>query len=161
MKKSLMILAAAASMAAPAFAQSNVTLYGRVNTTLEFQKDGAADRVTALNNNSSRWGIRGSEDLGGGLKANFVLESGFNSDTGNAPAPFFGRQSSVELSSASMGAVRLGNWLPGSYFATADWVSNHNHDTGRSSDALFSGVSFLVRQNKIGYFTPTIGGFNG
>lgn len=53
-----------------AFAQSSVTLYGRVNTTFEHQKDGDVSK-TGLFNNSSRFGFKGQEDLGGGLMAGF------------------------------------------------------------------------------------------
>lgn len=148
------------------FAQSSVTLYGRVNTTVERQKDGGVS-TTGLFNNASRFGIRGTEDLGGGLKAGFALESGFNSDTGAASGwthatngMSFARQSEVNLS-GGFGMLRLGNFIPESYFATADYVSMHNHDTGSSSDALyydpvwFGGMS---TKNKIGYRTPSLGG---
>jgi hypothetical protein len=58
-------------------------------------------------------------------------------DTGVSASPFFGRQSEVNLSGA-FGTVRLGRWISESYFATADYVSMHNHDTGSSSDALYA-----------------------
>ena len=73
-----------------AFAQSSVTLYGRVNTTVERQKDGDVSK-TGLFNNNSRFGFKGQEDLGGGLKAGFQLESGFDSSSGASAARFFGR----------------------------------------------------------------------
>ncbi|MDP0995736.1 porin, partial [Klebsiella pneumoniae] len=78
--------------------------WGRINTSVESQKTGSADRVVKLQNNSSRLGVRGTEDLGGGLKAAFNLEHGFNSDTGSlqtfgSPAnTFWSRQANVELS---------------------------------------------------------------
>ena len=148
----LAVLALLGSTAA--FAQSSVTLYGRVNTTVERQEVGNV-KTTGLFNNASRFGFKGTEDLGGGLKAGFQLESGFNSDTGASAATFFGRQSEVNLS-GGFGTVRLGNFFPESYYATADYVSMHNHDTGSSSDALYAGVMRDV--NKIGYRTPTFGG---
>ncbi len=150
----LAVLALLGSTAA--FAQSSVTLYGRVNTTVERQEVGNV-KTTGLFNNSSRFGFKGTEDLGGGLKAGFQLESGFKSDTGAStdPKAFFGRQSEVNLS-GGFGAVRLGNFTAESYYATADYVSMHNHDTGSSSDALYAGVMRDV--NKIGYRTPTFGG---
>ena len=137
-----------------AFAQSSVTLYGRVNTTVERQEVGDA-KTTGLFNNSSRFGFKGSEDLGGGLKAGFQLESGFNSDTGASATTFFGRQSEVNLS-GGFGAVRLGRFTAESYYATADYVSMHNHDTGSSSDAFYAYV--MPDANKIAYRTPTFGG---
>ncbi len=138
-----------------AMAQSSVTLYGRVNTTVEHQKSGNAS-VTGMFNNASRWGIRGTEDLGGGLKAGFALESGFASDTGVVAGPFFGRQSEVNLSS-NLGMLRLGNFISESYYATADYISMHNHDTGSSADMLYSYV--MRNTNKLGYRLPAFGGF--
>ena len=154
----LALLAVVGSSAA--LAQSSVTLYGRVNTTVEHQKTGDVS-VNKMVNNSSRFGFRGVEDLGGGLKAGFVLESGFASDTGASDPTFFGRQSELNLS-GNFGMLRLGNFFPESYFASADYVSMHNHDTGTSSDALyFDPVWFgpLGTKNKVSYRTPDFGGF--
>ncbi|MGI4779217.1 MAG: porin [Janthinobacterium lividum] len=138
-----------------ASAQSSVTLYGRVNTTVERQKIGD-DTVTGLFNNSSRFGFTGSEDMGGGLRAGFALESGFASDTGVSSSTFFGRRSEVNLS-GGFGTVRMGRWFAESYYATADYVSLHNHDTGSSSDALYA---YVMRDtNKIAYRTPSFGNF--
>ena len=148
----LAVLALLGSTAA--FAQSSVTLYGRVNTTVERQEVGNV-KTTGLFNNASRFGFKGTEDLGGGLKAGFQLESGFNSDTGASAATFFGRQSEVNLS-GGFGAVRLGRFIAESYYATADYVSMHNHDTGSSSDAFYAYV--MPDANKIAYRTPTFGG---
>ena len=161
MKKIALVAALAAVSAAPAFAQSSVTLWGRLNTSVESQKVGSADRKTVVQNNSSRLGLRGTEDLGGGLKAGFNLEHGLDSDTGAASGgtTFWSRQANVELSGA-FGTVRLGTWFPDSYFSTVDRTSNHNHDTGTSSDALFSSFAFGARTNKVGYFSPTVGNFN-
>ena len=137
-----------------AFAQSSVTLYGRVNTTFEHQKEGNVSK-TGLFNNSSRFGFKGQEDLGGGLMAGFQLESGFDSSTGATSSTFFGRQSEVNLA-GGFGMLRLGNFTSESYYATADFISNHNHDTGSSSDALYA---YPARDaNKIAYRTPSFGG---
>lgn len=156
--KKIALVAALAAISASAFAQSSVTLYGRINTTVESQKDGTADRKAVVANNSSRFGLKGAEDLGGGLKASFTLESGLNSDDGKAAATFWGREAWVQLA-GSFGAVRLGNFTPESYFATADYVSMHNHDTGSSSDRLYSFATYRS-SNKIGYFTPSYNGFS-
>nr|WP_296017669.1 porin [uncultured Acidovorax sp.] len=137
-----------------ALAQSSVTLYGRVNTTFEHQKEGNVSK-TGLFNNSSRFGFKGTEDMGGGLKAGFQLEAGFDSSSGATSSTFFGRQSEVNLS-GGFGMVRLGNFTSESYYATADFISNHNHDTGSSSDALYA---YPARDaNKIAYRTPSFGG---
>jgi predicted porin len=158
--KKIALVAALAAVAAPAFAQSTVTLWGRLNTTVESQKIGDADRKVVVQNNSSRLGFKGSEDLGGGLKVSFALEHGLNSDTGVATGgtTFWNRQSSVEISGKEWGAVRLGKWFPGSYYATADYVSNHNHDTGTSADALYA--TKFQTNNKVSYFTPNAGGLS-
>ena len=83
MQRSLIIAAALAGIGASAFAQSSVDLYGRVNVTIERQKIGNTND-TRMQNNASRFGLRGSEDLGGGLKAGFRLEHGFNINDGRA-----------------------------------------------------------------------------
>ena len=176
-KPSRLLLATLAFLGTSAvFAQSSVTLYGRVNTTVERQKDGD-DKVTGMFNNASRFGFKGTEDLGGGLKAGFQLESGFNSDNGSgsgwthpASGMSFARQSEVNLS-GGFGMIRLGNFVPESYYASADYVSLHNHDTGSSSDVLYQdpvwfGTRYapgstnqgLSTRNKIGYRTPSFGG---
>ncbi|MEO3715115.1 porin [Roseateles flavus] len=158
--KKIALVAALAAVSASAFAQSSVTLWGRMNTTVESQKFGTGDRKVVVQNNSSRIGLKGAEDLGGGLKASFALEHGLNSDTGaqTSPGAFWNREAQVQLS-GSFGAVRLGQWTHGSYFAVADYISMHNHDTGTSSDALLSYIG--GNANKVGYFTPNIDGFVG
>jgi predicted porin len=160
MYKSLTIAALAAASALPAFAQSSVTMYGRINTTIERQEfdpaNGPSDSTTSMVNNASRLGVKGSEDLGGGLRAGFQLEHGFNSDTGaQTRSTFWGRQSEVNLS-GGFGAIRLGLFTSEAYYATADYVSMHNHDTGASSDALYA---YLGRdRDKIAYASPSWGG---
>lgn len=150
----------AAAVAAPAFAQSSVTVYGRLNTTIENQKVNGGSRVWKLENNASRLGFKGVEDMGGGLKASFNLEHGLNSDNGASTGgtTFWGREAWVQLA-GSFGAVRLGRFTAESYFATADYISMHNHDTGTSSDSLYAFDPFPY-SNKVGYFTPTMGGFS-
>ena len=112
MKKSLIALAVLASTGA--MAQSSVTLYGIVDVALQSAKatNGVRQNTVASGNvNGSRFGLKGSEDLGGGLKALFVLENGFKVDTGaigggagltgitnNKPATaMFGRKAYVGL----------------------------------------------------------------
>lgn len=158
--KKIALVAALAAVSASAFAQSSVTLYGRINTTVESQKIANGDRKVVVANNSSRIGFKGQEDLGGGLKASFVLEHGLNSDDGKASgSAFWGRESYVQLG-GGFGSVRLGNWTPGSYYATSDYIGMHNHETGSSSDALYSTAGFK-KVNKVGYFTPSYAGFTG
>ncbi len=81
MKLKLSALALASMLAVPAFAQSSVTLYGRVSMGVQhLTNDGQGAKLDQ--ESSSRWGLRGTEDLGGGLKAFFQLENRFFPDTG-------------------------------------------------------------------------------
>jgi len=119
MKKSLIALAVLAASGA-AMAQSSVTLYGVADAfvgskdlnTVNAAGVVSKTRQTVIDTNglnSSRWGLRGTEDLGGGLKALFVLESGLNIDTGAATGgtTLFNRQAFVGLNSG-FGTVALG-----------------------------------------------------
>ena len=160
MKLSRLMLAAVAVCGTSAvMAQSSVTIYGRVNTTIEHQKVGK-ESVTGMYNNSSRIGFKGVEDLGNGLKAGFQLEAGFDSDDGSGPLTF-ARQSEVNLS-GNFGMVRLGNFYPESYYATSDYIGMHNHETGSSSDALYVDPAWFYgtgNGNKVAYRTPTFNNF--
>src|SRR6476469_10275210 len=95
MNKKLVAVAVAGVLAAPLAAQAqtaNVTLYGRLNLTMEAVKGNAPDpnppvsvanrTVYRVSSNSSRLGVRGSEALGGGLSAIFQIESNVSADTG-------------------------------------------------------------------------------
>jgi predicted porin len=155
MKRTLIIAALTTLAAGATLAQSSVTIYGRLNTTVEAQANNGV-KIKKLVNNSSRLGFKGTEDLGGGLKANFILEHGFGSDDGTAPAPFWGRQSELNLQ-GGFGTVRLGNFTSEAYFATSDYIGFHNHETGTSSDAFYA---YLGRNgNKVAYRSPELGGF--
>ena len=110
MKKSLVFLAVLAASSA-AMAQSNVTLYGVVDAGFTHEDNGSTsvNRLDSGMLNGSRWGLKGTEDLGSGLNALFVLESGFGTDTGAQAdaARLFNRQSFVGLS-GGFGTVKLG-----------------------------------------------------
>jgi predicted porin len=117
MQKKLIALAVAGLMSAPAFAQSNVTVYGVADAYMAFGSAGKNDLrgIQSGGLSGSRLGFKGSEDLGNGLKAVFVLEQGFSIDTGNDSdaTKQFQRQSYVGLSS-SYGTVSLGRqYAPG------------------------------------------------
>ena len=147
----LAVLATLASGAA--LAQSSVTLYGRLNVTAEHEKSGSAKATNDLKDNSSRLGFKGEEDLGGGLKAAFIIEHGFNPTNGKADdRGFWRRQSEVSLSSSKFGMVRIGNFGSEAQLATGDWVSMHNHDTGTSADRLYAYFGSDV--NKVAYRAP-------
>ncbi len=80
MKKSLLALAALTAFAGAASAQSSVTLYGRVD--LSVGKNIGSDAKFLANGSGSRFGVRGVEDLGGGLSAIFNIEHRYDADTG-------------------------------------------------------------------------------
>ncbi|WP_323121215.1 porin [Burkholderia alba] len=117
MNKTLIVAAAAASFATVAHAQSSVTLYGVLDAGITYQSNvqpapGAAGKsLWSMGSgvDQSRFGLRGSEDLGGGLKAIFTLESGFNLGNGKFQnnGGMFNRQAFVGLSS-QYGTVTLG-----------------------------------------------------
>ena len=154
MKNTLIVAAVASLAAGSALAQSSVTIYGRANVSAENQKNIAVNGTQrVLQNSASRIGFKGTEDLGGGLKAGFQLEHGFNIDDGRASqSAFWARQAEVNLSSATFGTIRMGTFTSEAYFATADYISMHNHDTGTSEDKLYA---YLGRNtNKIAYRTP-------
>ncbi|MBN3756548.1 porin [Paraburkholderia sp. Tr-20389] len=115
MKKITLAMASAALLAATgmAHAQNSVTLYGIVDTGLTYvSNDGGSKSfsMTSGNESGSRWGLKGSEDLGGGLKTVFQLENGFSSVNGKLGqgSRMFGRQAFVGLSSGTWGTVTAG-----------------------------------------------------
>ena len=116
MKKSLIAVAAFAcastTCTSAVFAQGSVTIYGLADLGVDFQHGGAAGNIKKLSSgiqNGSRLGFKGSEDLGDGASAVFVLEMGIAMDTGslNQSGRGFGRQSFVGLKSGA-GALTLG-----------------------------------------------------
>ncbi|MGF6774786.1 putative porin [Paraburkholderia sp. GAS199] len=124
MKKSLIVVAVAASFASVAHAQSSVTLYGLLDAGLTYTSNVNHGSQWSAGNggiNQSMFGLRGSEDLGGGLKAIFTLESGFNIGNGKFANNngMFNRQSFVGLSSAQFGTITLGR----QYDAAQDYLA--------------------------------------
>ena len=113
MKRSVFALTVLGTIASAANAQTSVTLYGLIDAGLTYTNNqGGAHNFQATSGavNGSRWGLRGAEDLGGGLKAIFTLENGFNIMNGKLGqgGREFGRQAFVGLSSDSAGALTLG-----------------------------------------------------
>jgi predicted porin len=124
MKKSLIVVAVAASFASVAHAQSSVTLYGLLDAGLTYTSNVAGNSKWAAGSggiNQSMFGLRGSEDLGNGLKAIFTLESGFGINNGSLGnnGGLFNRQAFVGLSSAQYGTVTLGR----QYDASQDYLA--------------------------------------
>jgi predicted porin len=122
MKKSLLALAAFGAFAGVAHAQSSVTLYGIIDEGFNINTNAGGKHLYNLSSGvlqGSRWGLRGTEDLGGGLKAVFVLENGFDVNSGKLGQGGleFGRQAYVGLSS-QFGTVTLGR----QYDSVVDYV---------------------------------------
>lgn len=174
MKKSSLALAVLSFMAATASAQSSVTLFGALDVGLARVNHGSAGSVTRLEPgavNTSRFGLRGVEDLGGGLKAGFHLESQINPDIGTAGAgaAFYNRRSTVSLI-GGWGELRLGrDYNPSSrntylfepYIGTS--FGTVLSFTMAPTATLGSGVTTALRTNNaVAYFTPSnLGGFYG
>lgn len=166
MKKSLVALAVLAASGA-SFAQSTVTLYGLADVFLGSVKAdngaGTSTTTSVLNSggvNTSRWGVKGSEDLGGGLKANFLLEQGFNMDTGavNVAGQAFSRQSYVGFS-GGFGEVKLGKvWTA---YDDVSGASNAVFDSALAPmNNVFKSTGYSGNPgNTIYYATPAMGGF--
>jgi len=160
MKKSLIALAVLASSGA-AMAQSSVTLYGVVDTSIGYVK-GQENANGMLNsgNATSRLGFRGVEDLGSGLKAEFVLEGEIAPDTGasndKGDAMNFKRQSTVGLS-GNFGQVRLGRALTASYNA----VSRYDlfGTVGLGATLAWKEGYQNRSNNMISYISPKFSGF--
>ncbi|QDZ30296.1 porin [Noviherbaspirillum sp. UKPF54] len=122
MKKSLLALTALAAIGGTAQAQSNVTIYGIMDAGVEYANNANAAkdsvwRLTSGGQNTSRFGFKGTEDLGGGLKALFQLEGGMFLDSGAGDGPLFKRQANVGLSGA-FGSVVAGR----SFTTTYDFI---------------------------------------
>ena len=167
MKKSLLALAALAVVAGTASAQSSVTIYGKVDLGLVLDSGNASGksvRVSSGVTGGSRIGFKGVEDLGGGMKASFQLETGFCADSA-AGAPnfctgsnqFMGRQAHGDLS-GSFGAIGAGRMY------SLDFLNLTTVDpfaTGLAGDTQNiigdKGTSRL--NNTVQYTTPSMGGF--
>lgn len=169
MKKNLLALAILAASGV-ASAQSTVTLYGIADVWLGSQKlpvfaggDGLSQtRIDSGGVSQNRFGFKGSEDLGGGLKANFLLEQGFNLDNGAqaTPGQMFSRQAYVGFS-GGFGEARLGkSFTPyddinGATNAAFDSVLSPNVNVWKSTDYQANPA------NTVYYASPALNGFSG
>jgi predicted porin len=161
MKKTLIALAAVAATSA-AFAQSSVTLYGVADAGIVKTTgvDTAFTSSGGMNNGTSRWGVRGVEDLGGGLKAGFNFEAGLSLADGSvnqSGGNYFSRAAYMNLM-GGFGEVRLGRTLNPSFFAAAAWeltgTANYSVVTSQFG-AVLGGIR---NSNQIAYTTPNFGG---
>ncbi|MDR5825975.1 porin [Caballeronia sp. LZ043] len=163
--RSVMILAAISAVSGGvAHAQSSVTLYGVLSTTLEFVSNSRGNHLYALSNGGMmppRWGVRGVEDLGGGNQAIFQLENGFNIDNGAMLGGMFGRQAYVGLSNTHYGTLTLGRQYEEMtntmWFATsANVFAGYGAHIGDNDNMFFTNRF----NNAVRYASPTIAGFS-
>ena len=172
MKKSLIALATLGAFAGAASAQSSVTLFGIVDANLTYVKNGDENMKSMGNSGiaTSRLGFRGQEDLGGGLKAGFWLETQLGNDDGSAgKATFFNRRSTVSLM-GGFGEVRLGRDLIPTWTGYADYDvfgtngiggADRLHQLGRAAWTDVGDVDLVRANNMVSYFLPEMGGIYG
>ena len=178
MKKSLIALAALATISGAAMAQSSVSVYGRLDASLGSEKAGASGAAQSQSQMSSgllstsRLGFRGTEDLGGGLKAIFQLETTLGVDTGAAFGAGFDRQSIVGLT-GGFGAVKLGRTetafddIRDISVGSALWDSEFSptkiaYVNSVGGVAVGHVADYSSRSsNQIRYESPNFGGFTG
>lgn len=165
MKKTILSLAVLAATSGIAFAQSNVSLYGNVDEAfVHTTKTGEASQnlISSGGISSSKFGLKGSEDLGGGLKANFQLEQSFNADDGSTDiGTAFGRYSNLGFS-GSFGEVKFG--VTGTAFDDLNGVADAAFNAtalGLVANVFESNNYSWHPGNSIYYVTPTLSGFTG
>lgn len=164
MKKTLIALAVLAASGA-AMAQSSVTMFGILDIAYANMQKTGTPTANVLQNgalNGSRWGMKGSEDLGGGLKANFKLVGGMAMDTGasSTGGVLFGREIGVGFS-GGFGEVYLGRLE--TPFDNVTGEANALWDSSFFSPAelLFQSNKYTARpNNEIYYQSPTMAGFS-
>lgn len=164
MHKTLLVGTLASLFCSCAAAQSSsVTLYGILDDFVEVVNTGAHTTAQMASSGlyGSRWGLRGTEDLGGGLKAGFVLENGFNVNNGTYADSTreFNRQAYVSLSQASFGELRLGRQTSPMFFTEGQLDAF----VGASIASGLNNMStYTVRtDNTVAYLSPTFGGVSG
>lgn len=157
MNKSIFVLIASGALVSAASAQTSITVYGQADAAVVGESGGPAGSLTKVTSGAaygSRLGFKGTEDLGGGLAAMYVLESGINIDNGSSGQGglLFGRQAFVGLSS-ELGSLKLGRqYTPLDIMIfTADPFSNGT--AGRAQNVFTQG--YLPRfNNGVVYSTP-------
>lgn len=168
MKKTL-ALTLLASLSAMAQAQTGLTLFGVADVAVRHTKNGDDSQTSVVSSGAqkSRLGIRGSEDLGHGLRASFWLESGFDLDTGSQAddSRFWNRRSTLSLS-GGFGEVRLGRDTTPSYNGHSSYDvfgSSGVADASKFISKLGTNADTLERaDNLVSYFLPAnSGGFYG
>ncbi|QBR02272.1 porin [Paraburkholderia pallida] len=153
--------------AMPAFAQNSVTLYGVIDEGIDFTNNAGGHQVYEMTSGyaqGSRWGLKGTEDLGGGLSTVFQLENGFNAGNGALAqgGRMFGRQAFVGLASERYGTLTLGR----QYDSVVDYLAQTTAN-GNWGGYLFSHPydndntdNTFRLNNTVKYASPTLGGFS-
>jgi predicted porin len=165
------LLAALTPLFAQAAPDSSVQLYGRIDVALEATRfSGAANKPSAspvaLSTDTSYWGFMGSENLGGGTRAYFKLESGFSVDTGaqGSPSSLFNRDSYVGLGSDTYGSIQVGSQFTPAFFITTKADPFQRSTNGAILNLMQQGAGNkqrgyrLVQANSVQYLSPSFGG---
>lgn len=173
MKKALIALAVLSLTGGAAVAQSSVTLFGIIDADMKYVKTGdlKQKKLDSSGLNTSRFGVRGVEDLGGGLKAGFWLESEVGTDNGaggtaTGSTAFWQRRSTVSLM-GDFGEVRLGRYKTATKLHIEDFdpysATGLGDITKVFSNSLgTSAGTFSRANNMVSYETPkNLGGFYG
>jgi len=171
MKKTLIALGTLAAFAGAASAQSNVTLWGIVDLSVNSVKNGSISSKTMQSNqlSSNRLGFRGEEDLGGGMKAGFWLEGAMNNQVGEGAATGgglnFQRRSTVSLM-GPFGEIRAGRDYNPQFWNIVYGDVNGANGIAEGLNlvsSLGSGATTIARSNNaIYYFLPSgLGGLYG
>lgn len=159
-------LALLAALSGTAYAQSSVVVYGIVDAGLLSEKGGAQSTGLKIANgvaSASRIGFRGTESLGDGMSANFVLETGYKVDTGevDAAGSIFNRQAYISLNSQA-GNISLGRQYTPMYIALSTVGDPFAAGLSGSAKNLFAASGSLVRaSNTVQVQTPKVNGFTG
>ncbi len=162
MKKSLIALAVLAASGV-AMAQSSVTMYGVVDAGL-LKSNGVSAQMmgsTAMNNGTSRLGVRGTEDLGGGLKAFFNLEHGLNPENGQgnlSGGQMWSRAAFLGLS-GGFGSFTMGRQLNPSFWGIAPWELTGTANYSAVGTQFGYTAGGVRDSSMFMYSTPNMGGF--
>lgn len=161
MKKIVITLAVLGAAAGAAQAQSSVVIYGALDSYLESGRNGQSS-VTRVQNGGatpSRIGFRGTEDLGGGLRAIFSLETGINVDDGTAAQGglLFGRQAFVGLS-GNFGTITAGRQYTPFFMTNLLYTLGGGMGWGNAANYFLEPPSARAN-NALQYATPNINGF--
>lgn len=164
MKKALLTAAVLAASTGAVQAQSNVTVYGLIDAGIVSEHGGKAGSLNKLSGgvgSSSRLGFRGTEELGSGLAAVFVLETGFKTDTGevDTAGSLFNRQAFVGLKSANLGTVTVGRQYTPWYTTLSQVADPFAAGLAGSAKNLFPAAGVNTRtSNTVLYATPNFSG---